>query len=139
MGPFLVLDTDTSPERIKLDPIASVNSPLPDDTAMTAKEKNQSGLWSILGKWNRLQASFEFILLEINKKTTTGQKYRAAVAQTFLDLQAAVHKTDLQIQLMYARIGMDAIASEEETVTIWEAVCRVKDEVNLLYDEIKEI
>jgi hypothetical protein len=62
MGPFLVLDTDTSLEKVKLDPITSVNLPLLENTAALAKEKNQSGLWTVLGEWNHIQANTLFMV-----------------------------------------------------------------------------
>ena len=50
MGAFLVLDTDTTPEKVMLDPLANVSSPSLEDTVMLTKEKNQSGLRTVLGE-----------------------------------------------------------------------------------------
>ncbi len=116
-----------------------MKSPSSHDTAMTAKQKNQAGLWTALGEWSCIQVNFKFILLEINKKASNSQKYRAAVAETFSDLQAAVHETDVQIQLMTACLGTDDYASEQENVTLWEAVQRIQDDLALFYEEAKEL
>jgi methyl-accepting chemotaxis protein len=139
MGPFLANDIDTSPEELKLALIASLQSPSSDDTPSTAKDKHQAGLRTVLGEWSRIQANFEFILLEMNKKAGNSKKYRAAVAETFSDLQAAVHETDVRIQLMTARLGTDDYASEQENVTLWEAVRRIQDDLALFYEEAKEL
>jgi hypothetical protein len=139
MGAFLAMDTETSPEKGRLTPIENITLPALDDTEVMIKEKGQTGLQMVRSEWSRIQANFEFILLEINKKASNSQKYRAAVADSFSDLQAAVQETDVRIQLMMARIGTDSVASEEETVTIWEALQRIQDKVNIFYDKAKGI
>ena len=84
MGSFLVKDIETSPEELKIALIASLKSPSSDNTPMTAREKHQAGLRTVLGEWSHIQANFEFILLEINKKAGNSKKYRAAVARLSL-------------------------------------------------------
>jgi hypothetical protein len=40
---------------------------------------------------------------------------------------------DINIQLMTAHIGMDDIASEEETVTSWESGWHIQDKRSILF------
>ena len=40
---------------------------------------------------------------------------------------------------MTARIGTDNVSSDEEMVTVWEAVQHIQDEVSLFHEEAKGI
>jgi hypothetical protein len=92
--------------------------------------KIQSGLKTVFAKWNRLKATFDVIHLKFNDTATGEQKYWEAVQKTMLDMQESIRQADSRIQLMHAAIGYDFEASEEGTISVWQAIAGVKKELS---------
>jgi hypothetical protein len=87
--------------------------------------KIKSGLKMVFTKWNWLEATFNIIHLKFNDSASGEHKYREAVQKTMLDMQECIRQVDACIQLMHVAIGHDFDASEQNTISIWEAIVGV--------------
>jgi hypothetical protein len=54
------------------------------------------------------------------------KRYREAVQKTMMEMQASVCEADARIQVLHAAIGQDLEASEEDTISVWEAIAALK-------------
>jgi hypothetical protein len=80
--------------------------------------------------WNKLKTTFELINMHFNTSSSGEQKYGKAVQTTIMDIHEAICAAeDMRIQLMHAAVRKDFEASEQGTISVWEAISSLKSEL----------
>lgn len=127
LGDLQAIDVETIPmTRARFDKFSPVEGVSDEDEGEVLQAKIQTGLRTVFAEWNRLESTFNVIHLKFNSDATGEQKYREAVQKTLLDMQQCIREADARIQVIHASIGQDAAASEDATITVWEAIAALK-------------
>jgi hypothetical protein len=127
LGGLQAVDVETLPmAEERLEPFSAVEGFAEDDDGDFLEAKIKSGLRTVFAEWNRLEATFDMIHLKFNGAAKGEQRYREAVQKTMMELQGSVREADARIQVLHAAIGQDLEASEEDTISVWEAIAALK-------------
>jgi hypothetical protein len=127
LGSLQAVDVDTLPMPEERQEHFTALEVLPiDGPSDLLDSKIQNGLRTVFAEWNRLESTFHMIHLRFNGTATGEQRYREAVQKTMLEMQGSIRQADARIQVLHAAIGHDFEASEDDTISVWEAIAAVK-------------
>ena len=112
--------------RACFDQFTKVEGFTTNDEGENLQTKIQTGMRTVFAEWNRLESTFNGIHLKFNSNAMGEQKYREAVQKTLLDMQQCIQEADARVQVIHASIGHDTGASEDDTISVWEAVAALK-------------
>jgi hypothetical protein len=127
LGSLLAVDVETLPmPEERQEHFSTLEAFAVDVEDDFLDSKIQNGLRTVFAEWNRLESMFHMIHLRFNGTATGEQKYREAVQKTMLEMQGSIREADARIQVLHAAIGQDLEASEEDTISVWEAIGAVK-------------
>jgi hypothetical protein len=136
-------DTFRTPKRLKLGRLlspenvpvlsSSRNSPLvkvfplePEDTAENQSMEVERELRKIFEDWNKIQANFQSVHLELDSTARAEIKYRLSVNDVMGNIQEAVQETDSRMQILQASLGDQVDDPEGGPMSIWEAITRLR-------------
>jgi hypothetical protein len=106
------------PKELKQFPLPSNPNARPDEYA----EAQQTGLATVLAKWHRVSENFEVLFEEFKKFGSGETKYREALTATIMKLQSGVGQANGRAIILATKLGADPVASDHESVTVWEAI-----------------
>jgi hypothetical protein len=75
-----------------------------------------------MANWNKLDASFELIQLELEAVSKSEMWYRSTISTTVEELQGAVNNITNHIQLLSASLGTSVDNPKDRLSSLWEAI-----------------
>ncbi len=127
LGGLQAVDVETLPmAEERLEPFSAVEDFAEDDDGDFLEAKIKSGLRTVFAEWNRLEATFNMIHRKLNGTANSEQRYREVVQKTMMEMQGSIREADARIQVLHAAIGQDIKASEDDTISVWEAIAALK-------------
>ena len=128
VGPLLASLVDTSPSGgAVLDDIKDLES-LPDEPTQEDREDHtRDSLAVIIDEWNKVKANFGLLNSELRTQGASESKFRDVLAGTISSMQSVIHDSDAKIQLLVSRIGESREASDEGSLTCWDAVKQLQE------------
>jgi hypothetical protein len=87
------------------------------------------GLETVLAEWHRVAENFDTLFAEFNKLGKGEKKSRLALSGSISNLQTALGEANTRVQLLSAKVGADDVASEQGSLSVWECVGSIQDEV----------
>jgi hypothetical protein len=134
LSDMLAVDAETlpmpikRPTNLKTFPVPENKSGKPTDYAAAQR----LGIQTVLIEWDRVVEHFDLLFEEIGSLGIGEKKYRAALTQTIMRLQSGVGDANGRALILAARMGQDELASDQGSITVWEAIASMKEEVGNL-------
>jgi hypothetical protein len=98
------------------------------------EEYAQDTLSTLLEEWSKVKHNFDLLNRNLRTQSVSESQFRDVLASTISALQGVVHDSDSKIQLLASRIGESRVASDGGSLTCWDAVKQLQEEM----DTIKE-
>jgi hypothetical protein len=93
-----------------------------DDTKEMQSSKVEQALWKIFSDWNKIEANFKSLYLELDGTARLETKYRNSVTLVMGEMQEAIKDTDNRVLLLQASLGVPVDDPEGDPMSIWEAI-----------------
>jgi hypothetical protein len=130
VGPLLASLVDTSPSGgVALETLTEIAGPPAGVSIIQREEFAQDALFTLVDEWGKVKGNFDSLNMELRTQAVSESQFRDVLASTISALQGVVHDSDSKIQLLASRIGENRMASDGGSLTCWDAIKQLQEEM----------